>query len=125
MIDKHVKSRENEYCGDSSRNSSRRSESVKGMQGRYSSSKSNSSRRSESVKGMQGRYSSSKSKPVYSVSQNAKRVCSMCQGEHYFNQCPEFIQLPVDSRNDIILQKRLCRNCLHTGHIASKDYVSK
>ena len=90
IIDKHVKTRDNEYCID----------------------------KPMSVKNVTDK--SPRMKSVYAVSQNIKRSCPMCVDDHYLNQCSEFLQLPVSSRHELIVQKRLCRNCLHSGHIASK-----
>ena len=90
IIDKHVKTRDNEYCID----------------------------KPMSVKNVTDK--SPRMKPIYAVSHNVKRSCPMCGNDHYLNQCSEFLQLPVSSRHELIVQKRLCRNCLHSGHIASK-----
>ena len=61
------------------------------------------------------------SKPVYSISTGSVKVeCLLCKNDHYLNQCPEFLQLSLKSRYDLVSQKSLCRNCLHPGHIASK-----
>ena len=61
------------------------------------------------------------SKPVYSISTGSVKVeCVLYKSDHYFNQCPKFLQLSLKSKYDLVSQKSLCRNCLHPGHIASK-----
>ena len=44
----------------------------------------------------------------------------LCKNVYYLNQCPEFLQLSLKSKYDLVSQKSLCRNLLHPGHIASK-----
>ena len=55
---------------------------------------------------------------VSNDSDNAKLKCDMCSNSHYLNQCPEFVLLPVKERYNFVCKSRRCRNCLHTGHVA-------
>ncbi|XP_071053586.1 uncharacterized protein [Onthophagus taurus] len=44
------------------------------------------------------------------------RVCAICKGEHYIQDCPNFAKLSVQGRIDQVKRLKLCINCLRTGH---------
>jgi hypothetical protein len=48
-----------------------------------------------------------------------KRICPFCSGEHSPTRCSEF-KTPED-RAKIVKIKKLCSNCLHSGHTNLKD----
>ena len=53
------------------------------------------------------------------------RKCSACDAmEHWIWHCSKFTKEPVDKKYSIVNQKRLCYNCLGTGH-GVKDCPSK
>ena len=53
------------------------------------------------------------------------RKCSACDAmDHWIWHCSKFTKEPVDKRYSIVNQKRLCYNCLGTGH-GVKDCPSK
>ncbi|KAH8852700.1 Gag-Pol polyprotein [Schistosoma japonicum] len=45
-------------------------------------------------------------------------VCILCEDNHFLDQCPTLLSLEVDKRLDLIKEKRLCRLCLKTNHVA-------
>lgn len=58
-------------------------------------------------------------KQVFAVSDTSQSLsCFLCNECHYLNQCSKFLAMSLKERYDFVLNKRLCRNCLHTGHIA-------
>ena len=70
----------------------------------------------------------SSSKPVFAVNESSssssssgkKVVCILCKDEHYLNQCNKFLKMSVEERGELVLKEKLCKNCLHVGHIALK-----
>ena len=53
------------------------------------------------------------------------RKCSACDAmDHWIWHCSKFTKEPVDKRYSIVNQKRLCYNCLGTGHVV-KDCPCK
>ncbi|XP_033122716.1 uncharacterized protein LOC117121587, partial [Anneissia japonica] len=45
-----------------------------------------------------------------------QRKCSLCSGTHWLSRCGKFKQTSVPARLEFVRQKRLCMNCLSTGH---------
>ena len=45
---------------------------------------------------------------------NRPPFCAFCAGEHFSNQCTKFKS--VEDRLKVVMQKRLCNNCLRSGH---------
>ncbi len=46
---------------------------------------------------------------------NRHPSCPFCNGEHFPNQCSKYSS--VEDRLKIVMQKRLCSNCLRSGHL--------
>jgi len=42
--------------------------------------------------------------------------CSICQEPHRLNRCPTFLGYDISKRNKVARDKRLCINCLTSGH---------
>lgn len=54
-------------------------------------------------------------------STNSKGACILaCPDNHPLRKCPVFLGKDVRQRRDLVAQKRLCWNCLSTGHPARK-----
>ncbi|XP_055922685.1 uncharacterized protein LOC129953493 [Eupeodes corollae] len=52
-----------------------------------------------------------------------KRPCHLCRSmEHPLWCCPEFNALSLRARQDFVLEKQLCPNCLKTGHVVRDCY---
>nr|XP_024218407.1 uncharacterized protein LOC112211253 [Halyomorpha halys] len=49
-----------------------------------------------------------------------KERCPRCQGRHLLGQCFRFLALTPQERHDFVKSSDLCRNCLRSGHHASK-----
>ena len=103
LIETFVKSQDNEYAASNSSTSASNISSAKPFEKLRSSN------------------------PVYATSGgnsreqfSSKVSCVMCDGPHYLNQCDNFKALTIKERDEVIMSNRLCRNCLHRGHIASK-----
>ena len=45
------------------------------------------------------------------------RQCVLCNSNHWLSQCSDFHNKSVDERYNIVNAKRLCRNCLVSGHL--------
>ena len=50
---------------------------------------------------------------------NSKR-CFKCNEGHYLNECPQYRQMSIKQRYQFVTEQRLCRNCLHKGHLNTK-----
>ncbi|KAJ8979780.1 hypothetical protein NQ317_007688 [Molorchus minor] len=50
----------------------------------------------------------------------SKACCTFCKGEHYIQDCAEFLQLDVNDRIENVKKLRLCINCLRTGHMVKQ-----
>lgn len=53
------------------------------------------------------------------ASGKAARRCVICQGNHLFNYCPRFKELPVPQRRDHVKKQGACFNCLRPSHAVS------
>ena len=42
--------------------------------------------------------------------------CPLCSAEHYIASCPQYRTKTVEQRRDFVNSKRLCFNCLRSGH---------
>ncbi|XP_055846062.1 uncharacterized protein LOC129912000 [Episyrphus balteatus] len=42
--------------------------------------------------------------------------CKICSAEHTIYECPKFSALPIQSRIEIVREKKMCNNCLGTSH---------
>ncbi|XP_066902483.1 uncharacterized protein [Halyomorpha halys] len=49
-----------------------------------------------------------------------KERCPRCEGRHLLGRCFRFLALTPQERNDFVKSSGLCRNCLRSGHHASK-----
>ncbi|KAJ8976819.1 hypothetical protein NQ317_008713 [Molorchus minor] len=49
-----------------------------------------------------------------------KACCTFCKGEHYIQDCAEFLQLDVNDRIENVKKLRLCINCLRPGHMVKQ-----
>ncbi|XP_039307953.1 uncharacterized protein LOC105202487 [Solenopsis invicta] len=45
-----------------------------------------------------------------------KVSCAFCKGEHYIQNCSNFLKLSPQERSEKVKQLRLCTNCLRKGH---------
>nr|CAI5842936.1 unnamed protein product [Callosobruchus analis] len=45
-------------------------------------------------------------------------ACSFCNGSHFIHACSEFLKIPIADRGNAVKSKRLCLNCLKTGHFS-------
>lgn len=45
--------------------------------------------------------------------------CPSCHGQHYLGRCPEFLQLGIDKRIELVKSSKSCLNCLGRNHSAS------
>lgn len=47
--------------------------------------------------------------------------CIFCKNDnHFIYQCPQFIQLPLNEKYEIIRKNKICSNCLRPGHYKSE-----
>lgn len=51
--------------------------------------------------------------------------CHLCGEAHYLSQCKTYLSKSVHERETFVSLKRLCRNCLRPGHIATQCRSSK
>nr|CAI5856876.1 unnamed protein product [Callosobruchus analis] len=58
----------------------------------------------------------SRQKGVHHSYALTNQSCAFCEGDHFIQNCPDFIKLPVDSREQHTKQLKLCFNCLNRGH---------
>ncbi|XP_066908144.1 uncharacterized protein [Halyomorpha halys] len=49
-----------------------------------------------------------------------KEPCLRCKGRHLLSRCYTFLALTPQERHDFVKSSDLCRNCLRSGHHASK-----
>lgn len=45
--------------------------------------------------------------------------CLLCKGSHFLMQCPEFLQMEVKQRHQVVTENKLCFNCLSKNHLSS------
>ena len=45
-----------------------------------------------------------------------RTVCPVCQGNHNFTVCKEFLQMTAVERRKAVLKSKLCFQCLFSGH---------
>lgn len=50
--------------------------------------------------------------------------CLNCDGNHNLSKCEDFLSKPVAQRNAIVRQKKICFNCLRSGHFTLKCKTS-
>ncbi len=48
--------------------------------------------------------------------QASSNKCVLCDESHWIGRCSAFAALPLDERNQLVRQKRLCLNCLTPSH---------
>ena len=48
---------------------------------------------------------------------NVTRKCPCCDEDHYLTQCPRFKAMGVKDRKNLVTSRRLCFNCLSSGHM--------
>ena len=46
-------------------------------------------------------------------------TCSLCQLQHYYPECKQFLQMHPDQRLTLIRKKKLCARCLLPNHISA------
>ena len=46
-------------------------------------------------------------------------TCSLCQLQHYYPECKQFLQMHPDQRLNLIRKKKLCARCLSPNHISA------
>lgn len=51
-----------------------------------------------------------------SVAQSRNISCLFCDREHFISKCYKFMALPMEAKNDFLANKKICRNCLSSGH---------
>ena len=51
-----------------------------------------------------------------SVQQNPIVECPACNEDHYLNRCDHFNKLDIGSRRRLVVDKKLCFNCLSKNH---------
>ena len=56
--------------------------------------------------------------PTQVASQYFKPPCAVCSGNHPVYFCPDFLGKIMQQRQDLVVELRLCRNCLRVGHAA-------
>ncbi|XP_039315534.1 uncharacterized protein LOC120360046 [Solenopsis invicta] len=49
-----------------------------------------------------------------------KVSCAFCKGEHYIQNCSNFLKLSPQERSERVKQLRLCTNCLRKGHYSKE-----
>ena len=55
---------------------------------------------------------------VHSTDTAQKHPCSFCSGDHFVNVCKKFLELSLDEKRKLIMEKRLCYSCLKTNHMS-------
>ena len=81
------------------------------------------SRLSNRGKKMTFKTSSGIGNPQATVSKGDKKSvkkCPKCSKDHTLYRCTEFKDMTVEARRQFVQNHRLCFNCLHSGHIATK-----
>lgn len=56
---------------------------------------------------------------------SASGQCKICNGKHQTFLCRDLVKLSPEERQKCITEKRLCINCLNTGHLARECRASK
>lgn len=46
-----------------------------------------------------------------------KRHCTLCKNNHLLYTCPVFLNLSVSERSRFVDERKICRNCLRSGHL--------
>ena len=47
-----------------------------------------------------------------------KKMCRMCEGPHFLNQCKHFRKLDYDARKSFVIKAKLCWSCLEPDHLS-------
>lgn len=50
---------------------------------------------------------------------SSMKPCPNCNGEHYLNNCPNFLALSSEARYKLLPNYKLCFNCFRSGHYAN------
>jgi hypothetical protein len=50
------------------------------------------------------------------VNVSAASRCILCNAGHYLCKCPKFLNSSIESKLHLVKEKKLCFNCLHSGH---------
>ncbi|KAJ8962243.1 hypothetical protein NQ318_018215 [Aromia moschata] len=58
----------------------------------------------------------SKTRSLISNDSFSRPHCNYCSGQHFINNCEQFLNLPPDKRYSAIKTKNSCTNCLKFGH---------
>ncbi|XP_075157794.1 uncharacterized protein LOC142231060 [Haematobia irritans] len=75
-----------------------------------------SSSKSKSFKNNKGFTPAKKTCHVSKISKQNSPVCIYCEKNHWLSKCYTFLALPLSTKNDFLINKKVCRNCLVTGH---------
>lgn len=54
--------------------------------------------------------------------------CTECSEDHFISRCPRFLAMSVESRRQVVINNRLCWNCLSKGHrqnVCKSTYTCK
>ena len=46
------------------------------------------------------------------------KMCRMCEGSHFLNQCKHFRKLDYDARKSFVIKATLCWSCLKPNHVS-------
>lgn len=60
---------------------------------------------------------------VPTVDELRRLRCPQCRKFHSLYKCPGFLALSVDERDKRVSEWKLCRNCLHGGHVTGSCYM--
>ena len=55
--------------------------------------------------------------PTQGTSPYPRPPCAVCNGNHPVYFCPVFLGKSTGQRQDVVMELRLCRNCLKCGHV--------
>lgn len=53
------------------------------------------------------------------VASAQSKQCALCNGSHYISSCPEYRNKPGYQRREIVIEKRLCFNCLGPHRVSA------
>lgn len=50
--------------------------------------------------------------------------CALCSQDHTLAECRDFLKLPSEQRVQEVKARKMCTNCLKTGHMAFRCFVT-
>ena len=58
--------------------------------------------------------------PKTNQSNKSQPSCPVCTENHFLAKCSKFLAMNLQQRSSVVQSKRLCKNCLRSGHFSEK-----